>query len=155
MADDMIPSLIGPKSNAYQLDRTQLLGDGHSGQVYAGWKVNNKALQVAIKLDKTSGAKHEWAMLKKMQGKGVPKVHYTGTTRCLLSCPAPRASPRSMHTMRARIWGARSAVGACGVALWREPALCACLVFRHVGFCLGVSPALASLTSIEPLMPIG
>jgi hypothetical protein len=78
MTDDSIPTLIGPKSNQYVLDRAQLLGDGHSGQVYAGWKASNKALLVAIKLDKTSGAKHEWAMLKKMQGSGVPKVHYTG-----------------------------------------------------------------------------
>lgn len=89
MADDGIPSLIGPKSNQYQLDRTNLLGDGHSGQVFAGYKVNNKNLQVAIKLDKTSGAKHEWAMLKKMQGKGVPRVHYTGTRLCL---PVPSSA---------------------------------------------------------------
>jgi predicted Ser/Thr protein kinase len=90
MADDSIPLLIGTAKNQYYLDRTQLLGDGHSGQVYAGWKVNNKALQVAIKLDKTSGAKHEWAMLKKMEGLGVPKVHYTGAMRA----KAPRA-PRA------------------------------------------------------------
>lgn len=93
MADDSIPSLIGPKTNQYQLDRTQLLGDGHSGQVYAGWKVNNKALQVAIKLDKTSGAKHEWAMLKKMEGKGVPKVHYTGVSGKWHVCVMDRLGP--------------------------------------------------------------
>ncbi|KAG8461009.1 hypothetical protein KFE25_010760 [Diacronema lutheri] len=93
MADDSIPSCIGPKSNQYVLDRTQLLGDGHSGQVYAGWKASNSALQVAIKLDKTSGAKHEWAMLRKMQGKGVPKVHYTGVSGKWHVCVMDRLGP--------------------------------------------------------------
>ncbi|KAJ1629386.1 kinase-like domain-containing protein [Pavlovales sp. CCMP2436] len=90
---DGIPSIIGPKTNQYQLDRTQLLGDGHSGQVYAGWKVSNKAMQVAIKLDKTAGAKHEWAMLKKMEGKGVPKVHYTGVSGKWHVCVMDRLGP--------------------------------------------------------------
>ncbi|KAG8460166.1 hypothetical protein KFE25_014311 [Diacronema lutheri] len=91
--DDSIPALIGPKSNQYVLDRTQLLGDGHSGQVYAGWKVNDTDVQVAIKLDKTSGAKHEWAMLKKMEGRGVPRVHLTCVSGKWHVCVMDRLGP--------------------------------------------------------------
>lgn len=92
---DDIPTLIGSHNDQYYLDRSQLLGDGHSGQVYAGWKLHDQKLQVAIKLDKTSGAKHEWAMLKKMEGSGVPKVHYTGArARFSFAVPFPAHSPQ-------------------------------------------------------------
>lgn len=113
-----LPSHVGEDSRRFKVIRDEHLGSGSFGDVYMGKCVSNGE-KVAIKLDHRSGsiARNEWEVMKRMDGDGTPKVHYTGysgsyfvmvmellgpTLQCLLesrTCSPPGLSWNTVSTI--------------------------------------------------------